>query len=83
MCIRDRLRPWVIATDSPQGCAWIKFTLRPEHAGTRFARRLKWRSHSAFWAWCGRWLKRCTLARQSPLALTNLVSLFRAQDATP
>jgi uncharacterized protein YndB with AHSA1/START domain len=79
----DAPRRWVIATDSPQGCAWIEYTLNPEHAGTRFTRRLRWRSHSAFWGWCDRWLTRWILARQSRQALMNLASLFHTEDATP
>lgn len=79
----DAHRRWVIATDSPQGCAWIEYTLTPEHAGARFTRRLRWRSHRAIWAWCDRWLTRWILARQSRQALMILASLFHTQDPTP
>lgn len=73
-------RRWVIATDTPRGCAWIEYTLTSEPAGTRFTRRLRWRSHGAFWAWCDRWLTRWVLARQSRQALARLASLFPARD---
>ena len=79
----DAPRHWVIATDSPQGCARIEYTLTPEHAGTRFTRCLRWRSHTALWAWCDRWLTRWILARQSRRALRNLASLFQPREATP
>jgi uncharacterized protein YndB with AHSA1/START domain len=75
----DAPRRWVIATDSPHGCAWIEYTLDPDQAGTRFTRRLRWRSHGAFWALCDRWLTRRILARQSRQALLNLAGLFHSQ----
>ncbi len=78
----DAPRRWVIATDSPQGCAWIEYTLDPEQAGTRFTRRLRWRSHGAFWALCDRWLTRWILARQSRQALLNLAGLFHSPELT-
>lgn len=76
----DAPRRWVIATDSAQGCAWIEYTLAPERAGTRFTRRLRWRSHGAFWALCDRWLTRWILARQSRQALLNLAALFHCPE---
>lgn len=79
----DAPRRWVIATDSPQGSAWIEYTLTPQHAGTRFTRRLRWRSHHALWAWCDRSLTRWFLTRQSRHALANLASLFHARSPTP
>jgi uncharacterized protein YndB with AHSA1/START domain len=79
----DAPRRWVIATDSPQGCARIEYSLTPEHAGTRFTRQLRWRSHSMLWAWCDRWLTRWILARQSRRALTNLARLFHDRTSTP
>jgi uncharacterized protein YndB with AHSA1/START domain len=75
----DTPRRWVIATDSPQGRAWIEYALVAEPGGTRFTRRLRWRSHTAPWTWCDRWLTRWILARQSRRALMNLASLFRAR----
>lgn len=76
----DAPRRWVIATDSKQGCAWIEYTLASEQAGTRFTRRLRWRSHGAFWALCDRWLTRWILARQSRQALLNLAGLFHSPE---
>ena len=75
----DAPRRWEITTDSPRGCAWIEYTLVPQPGGTRFTRRLRWRSHGAFWAWCDRWLTRWILARQSRQALANLAALFAAR----
>lgn len=76
-------RRWVIATESPQGSAWIEYTLEPDDAGTRFMRRLRWRSHHAPWTWLDHSLTRWILARQSRHALSNLASLFRAPGQTP
>lgn len=78
----DAPRRWVIATDSPQGCAWIEYTLDPDQTYTRSARRLRWRSHGAFWALCDRWLTRWILARQSRQALLNLAGLFHSPGPT-
>lgn len=79
----DAPRRWVIATDTPQGCAWIEYTLTPVPAGTRFTRQLRWRSHHAIWAYCDRWLTRWILDGQSRRALMNLTSLFQTQDPNP
>lgn len=76
-------RRWVIATDSPHGCAWIEYTLAPDPAGSRFTRQLRWRSHAVWWAWCDRWLTRWILARQSRQALLNLAALFPAPESNP
>lgn len=78
----DAPRRWVIATDSPQGCAWIEYTLDPDQTGTRFTRRLRWRSHGALWSLCDRWLTRWILARQSRQALLNLAGLFHLPEPT-
>ena len=78
----DAPRRWVIATDSPRGCAWIEYALEPGPACTRFTRRLRWRSHGAFWGLCDRWLTRWILARQSRQALLNLAGLFRLPEMT-
>lgn len=79
----DAPRRWIIATDSPQGSAWIEYTLEPQGAGTRFTRRLRWRSHHRPWTWLDRSLIRWILARQSGRALSNLASLFHRQSRTP
>lgn len=78
----DAPRRWVIATDSPRGCAQIEYSLTADHAGTCFTRRLRWRSHTALWAWCDRWLTRWILARQSRQALMNLAALFQTREPT-
>ncbi len=79
----DAPRRWVIATDSAKGCAWIEYSLTSRTGVTRFTRRLRWRSHGAFWAWCDRGLTRWMLERQSRRALANLAALFSTKEPTP
>jgi uncharacterized protein YndB with AHSA1/START domain len=79
----DTPRRWVIATDSPQGSAWIEYTLVLDDAGTRFTRRLRWRSHHAPWTWLDHSLTRWILARQSRQAMSNLAALFHVPGGTP
>jgi len=71
-------RLWVIATTSADGDARVVYRLSPHEDGTRFERRLEYRSHR--WPWClldGN-LTRWALGRQSARALSNLKRVLEA-----
>ena len=71
-------RLWVIATTNPDGAARIVYRLAPHERGTRFERRLEYRSHRWPWRLLDRNVTRWALARQSARALSNLQRVLEA-----
>ena len=65
-------RLWVIATATGQGDSRIIYELAPEGGGTRFKRRLAYRSRGWPWSAFDRNLTRWVLTRQSARVPTRL-----------